>query len=272
MFSMSTPYNPAPDPELLPPGPPPLEPAIATQVENPPWTFREVIFLAFIAIFLIAFFQGIAIWMARQKYPQTPILDFARNARVVLPPQVFAYLALLGGMVLLLRSRGVHFWPSIRWNWPRSRWLGFVVLGLVLAVMVQAASVLLPIPKQLPIEKFFADTLSAYMLALFGITLGPLMEELYFRGFLYPVLARRVGMPVAVVITSLSFAFIHASQLAHAWGPLLLLFFVGLALTVARVRTGSVASSFLMHVGYNSTLFIMMYIASDHFRNLDKLK
>src|SRR3954466_11714332 len=111
---MSSPYNPAPDPELLPPGPPPVEPAIPTPAENPPWTFREVIFLAIIAIFLIAFFQGIAISIARQKYPQTQIMEFARNPRVILPPQFFAYLALLGGMVLLLRSRGVHFWRSIR--------------------------------------------------------------------------------------------------------------------------------------------------------------
>jgi hypothetical protein len=110
------------------------------------------------------------------------------------------------------------------------------------------------------------------MLAAFGVTLAPLMEELFFRGFLYPVLARRIGVPTAVAITALSFALIHASQLAHAWGPLLLLFFVGLALTIARVRTGSVATSFLMHVGYNGTLFTAMYLASDHFRNLERLK
>jgi uncharacterized protein len=267
---MGSPYNPAPDPELMPPGPPPVEPTVPPPIENPPWTFREVIFLAIAAIFLIAFFQAIAISIEHQRYPKTPITDFDRNARVVLPPQIVAYVALLGGMVLLLRSRGLHFWRSIRWNWPRSRWFGFVLLGLVLAIVVQAGSALLPIPKQLPIEQFFADSVSAYIIALFGITLAPLMEELFFRGFLYPVLARRLGMTVAVAITAFSFTLIHASQLGHAWVPLLLLFFVGVALTMARVHTGSVATSFLIHVGYNTTLFTVMWFTTKHFRDLTR--
>jgi membrane protease YdiL (CAAX protease family) len=269
---MSTPYNPAPDGELLPPGPPPYEPQIPAPIENPPWTFREIVLLTVMAIFLVAFFQVFAIGIARHRYPSTPLADLAQNARVVLPPQVLAYFALLGCMMLLLRSRGLHFWKSIRWIWPSSRWLGFVVLGVLLAIIMQTASTVLPVPKQLPIDQFFADTVSAYMLAIFGVTLAPLMEELYFRGFLYPVLARRLGMPVSVAITSLTFALIHESQLGHAWGPMLLLFFVGVALTMARVHTGSVATSFLIHVGYNSTLFTVMYFVTDHFRHLEKMK
>ncbi len=268
---MSTPYNPAPDPELLPPGPPPTEPPVPPPA-SPPWTFREVVFLAFLAIFLVAFFQAIAIGVARVHRPQAPLMTLAQDARVILPPQIVAYLVLLGCMVLLLRSRGLHFWRNLKWNFPSSRWYAFVALGAILSATVLRASSFLPIPKQLPVDQFFADTFSAYMLAVFGITLAPLMEELYFRGFLYPVLERRLGMPTAVLITSGIFALIHASQLGHAWAPLLLLLFVGVALTVARVQTGSVASSFLIHVGYNTTLFAMLFFSTDHFRHLDKMK
>jgi hypothetical protein len=38
-----------------------------------------------------------------------------------------------------------------------------------------------------------------------------------------------------------------------------------------RERTDSVASSFLMHCGYNFTLFAMLWLGSDHFRHLDKV-
>ncbi len=269
---MSTPYNPAPDGELLPPGPPPLEPVTPEPAENPPWTFREIIFLTLTAVFLVAFFQGIAVGIARRRHPLIPMTELARNARVVLPPQVLAYLALLAGMVAMLRSRGLHFWRTVRWNWPAPSWLGFLLLGILMAFVIQGFSALLPIPKQLPIEQFFADRTSAYLLALFGVTLAPLMEELYFRGFLYPVLARRLGVPLAVFLTAFAFAAIHASQLGQAWAPLLLLLFVGLALTISRVRTGSVATSFLMHVGYNLTLFTVMYFVTDHFQNMQNVK
>jgi membrane protease YdiL (CAAX protease family) len=59
--------------------------------------------------------------------------------------------------------------------------------------------------------------------------------------------------------------------LGYAWGPILSIFVVGLVFTLTRVRTNSVASSFLMHVGYNSALFTLLWIASDHFRHLDKV-
>jgi membrane protease YdiL (CAAX protease family) len=145
-----------------------------------------------------------------------------------------------------------------------------VLAGAALSVFVQLASVFLPIPKQLPIEEYFRQTHAVYMLAVFGITLAPLMEELFFRGFLYPVLVRHAGAVAAVLLTTALFTSIHAPQLARAWAPLLLLFLVGLILTLVRARTGSVAASFLVHVGYNFGLFAALWIATDHFQHLDK--
>ena len=108
-------------------------------------------------------------------------------------------------------------------------------------------------------------------MAAFGITFAPLVEELFFRGFLYPVAARRIGVAASVVITALLFALIHAAQLAQAWAPLLLLWFVGVVLTAVRAWTKSVGASFCIHVGYNATLFLLLFLASDHFRHLEKL-
>ena len=51
----------------------------------------------------------------------------------------------------------------------------------------------LPMPKTTPFDQFFERPSDAYLTAVFAVTLGPLMEELFFRGFLYPVLARRTG-------------------------------------------------------------------------------
>ena len=46
--------------------------------------------------------------------------------------------------------------------------------------------------------------------------------------------------------------------------------YVGLD-TAGRERRGSVAASFLMHCGYNFTLFAMLWFATDHFRHLEKV-
>jgi membrane protease YdiL (CAAX protease family) len=73
------------------------------------------------------------------------------------------------------------------------------------------------------------------------------------------------------VLTAFGFALVHASQLASAWAPLLVLFMVGLVFTLVRVITRSVAPGFLMHVGYNFMLFAMLYVATDHFRHMERM-
>jgi membrane protease YdiL (CAAX protease family) len=147
-----------------------------------------------------------------------------------------------------------------------------MVIGVVLSLGLQAFASLLPMPKNLPIDRFFQTTREAYLLAIFGMTFAPLLEELFFRGFLYPVLARRLGVATAVVLTALSFGLIHAPQLGRAWGPVLVIFLVGIALTVTRAVTKSVATSLLMHAAYNGTISVLIFFATDHFRHLEKLK
>ncbi len=249
------------------------EPPPTTARENPAWGIGDVIRIAVVAVLGIGFFSmvamGVALYGAGKT--QAAAAELARDPRVVIPAQFAAYVVVVLYMVSLVRRRGQAFWQAIRWNFPGRRWFGWAALGVALAVIVQSASSLLPIPKSLPIERYFHNTSGAWMMAVFGLTFAPLVEELFFRGFMYPALARRLGEAAAVVITGALFALIHTSQLANAWAPLLLLLVVGVVLTAVRARTGSVGTTLLVHIGYNGTLFSMLYIASDHFRHLEKV-
>jgi membrane protease YdiL (CAAX protease family) len=128
----------------------------------------------------------------------------------------------------------------------------------------------LPMPKTTPFEQIFAHPGDAYLMAAFAVTFGPLMEELFFRGFLYPVLARRTGVFLAVVLTALPFGLMHYFQY-RSWGAVLVIACVGVVLTIVRVVTQSVAASFLVHVGYNGTLMGLTAIATDGFRHMEKI-
>ena len=141
----------------------------------------------------------------------------------------------------------------------------------MLAFTVEGLAHFLPIPKSLPMDKFFNDATSAYLMAFFGILVAPVLEELFFRGMLYPTLRRGLGLALAVLLTAAAFAAIHGAQLGYAWAPILSIFVVGLVLTIIRERTDSVAASVLTHSGYNFTLFALLWIGSDHFRHLEKL-
>jgi len=128
-----------------------------------------------------------------------------------------------------------------------------------------------------------------------AVLLGPLMEEVAFRGFLLPALAMaydwlslertpaaldrwqnssghtRSALVFAALVSSVPFALMHAPQIADAWGAVGVLYAVSLVLSLVRIRTHSVACSTLVHATYNLTIFAAIYISTSGFRHMDRL-
>lgn len=215
----------------------------------------------------------IAIYIARS--PQSlDARQLASNAFFVIPTQVAAYLLVVGFMALIVWMRHGQALPeAIHWKMP-SEGLALAALGMggVLGMCSEIASVLLQrwTPKSLPIDEYFRNPSAGYLLAAFGILVAPLVEELFFRGFVYPAVARWTGSVSSILITAAAFAALHGGQLAYAWAPLLVLFGIGAALTIIRAKTGSVATCVVVHMGYNLSLFIMLFVATGGFHHMER--
>lgn len=244
------------------------------QPRFPTWTGWEVAAILVFTVVAVFVFSLLALFVVHSlpQYHNVPITDLATDVRVAVGAQAAAYALVLPFMFVLVRSRSREsFGKAVHWNWPGISAPGFFVMGVVLALVIESLSRFLPIPKSLPLDKYFNDAASAYLMAAFGITLAPLLEELFFRGLLYPLLRRSLGLVTAVVLTAVAFAAIHGAQLGYAWAPILGIFVVGVVFTLTRERTNSVAASFLMHCGYNFSLFFLLWLASDHYRHLEKV-
>jgi membrane protease YdiL (CAAX protease family) len=258
-------------PNSLPDIPSPLP---APRAENPPWTGWDVLRIVVVGVVVITVFGVAALWVGASSglFRGMPPAQLARDPLLIIPAQFAAYMVLVFFMYAVVRrDRGYRFLPAVRWNWPHATWFGFLALGAVLAIAGQLLSALLPIPKSLPIDQFFHSPADAWMMASFGVAVAPFVEELFFRGFLYPVLARWLGVALGIVLTAIPFALLHSAQLGNAWGPLVVLFVVGVVLTGVRALTKSVASSMLVHIGYNLTLFSLLFVASGHFQHLERV-
>jgi hypothetical protein len=241
--------------------------------ENPACGILDVVLIAIFSLIATGLLTLIAFTVVHliPKWKHFSASQLAAEPLVLIPAQALAYLLTLGFMVLVVRrGTNVEFLRAVKWRWPGNLWL-YVILGLALSMAIQIGSNFLPIPKTLPIDEFFKTTHAAWILSIFGIFIAPFFEEMFFRGFFYPVLYRRIGFFAAMVVNSLLFAITHEGQLAHAWAPLLVLFIVGMVLTVVRARTQSVACSFLVHSAYNAFLFGMIFVATNGFRHMDKL-
>jgi len=242
--------------------------------EDPAWGVIDVVLIVIFYVIATGLLTAIVFGIihAVPRWKHYTVAQLAAEPLAVLPPQTLGYVVTLFFMVLVVRrGTAAPFWKAAKWRWPGNA-LPYLAFGLGLSLVIQLVSSFLPIPKSLPIDEFFKTTHAAWVLAGFGVLIAPLFEELFFRGFLYPVLFRRIGYVAAMVLNSLLFALTHGGQLAHAWAPLLVLFAVGMVLTYVRVRTQSVACSFLVHSGYNAFLFAMIFVATDAFRHMDKLR
>ena len=138
----------------------------------------------------------------------------------------------------------------------------------MLALIATYASGFFNSKESLPIEQLLQARVSMTLFAVLGVLVAPLVEETIFRGFLYPVIARRLGIIAGVLITGILFGLMHAAQLWGGWGQIVLLIVVGVVLTWVRARTGTVKASYFVHLGYNGLQLLgyLVYIigASRH--------
>lgn len=92
------------------------------------------------------------------------------------------------------------------------------------------------------------------MLVLMGI-LGPMSEELVCRGIVYHGYKRTGTMMQAMLLSSMIFALIHMNfnQAAYA-------FVIGIAMVLLVEATGSIWSSILVHITFNTQQVCLMYL------------
>ena len=269
-----TPPPNAPNPFALGPdavvisGPVPTAPP---PVENPVWSGWDVLLIAGLTFVTMLVLQTLvivgALWLV---YPHSNLGLVQQKPIVLLVSQFPLYIALAAYMFLLVEGKyHVPFWQALRWNWPQS-WWKLLGLGAGMLVILGLLENLLPMPKDTPFEHFFDRPRDAYLLAILAVSIGPLMEELFFRGFLYAVAARRWGIGWGIFLAALPFALLHLQQYGYAWGAVLVIFVVGVVCGIVRAMTRSVGASFLVHVGYNGMQMLIAVVATQGFRHMPK--
>jgi uncharacterized protein len=87
-----------------------------------------------------------------------------------------------------------------------------------------------------------------------SIILSPIVEESVFRGLLYSALYRKVGRPIAIVLSSLLWTQGHFQGVYSSFG----LFIIGLVLAWLYDRKGSLLDPIIFHIFRNSWGFLYL--------------
>lgn len=218
----------------------------AAGAEFPFWSYEDVALLiaAILPSGLAAF--GLARLAGGDKGLQTLISQ-----------SVFFALLVVALYLLVSVRYAQPFWRSMGWSRPvRGAWW-CAAGGPVLALAVGSLGVLLRAPEiPDPVKGLITGRASLAIVMLFAVALGPIYEELFFRGFLFPLLKKSFGAVAGVLLSALPFALLHGGQYQWAWQQITLVGIAGAAFGYVRHRTGSTAASTILHGCFNLTQFV----------------
>lgn len=148
-------------------------------------------------------------------------------------------------------------------NWVNHGWLFLAVCGgVALAFGISWLGTTLEAPLvDLPYKDLLTDRRLLLVFALASVLLGPIAEELAFRGFIMPLLAKYMPGIAAAVVTAIPFALLHGPAYHWSWQHLLLVFLAGCVFGIVRSLLDSTLAAAATHSAYNLTL-LAGYIAN----------
>lgn len=261
------------------PAPPPAPVRPLPEDVRTPWGWRELtlfVGVSFASLILLTdIMAALAVFWLKVKPADIKTYATTDAAFLSLRQAVWYVTVILYLYATIRWGKRAPFWQTIGWRrlrpsaWPAAaRYLFCVASGVALAVVAELGSFAFRTKAKLPIEALFHDRRGILWLMAVGILLAPAVEETIFRGYLYPVLARSLGVEGGILVTGILFGMLHAPQLWGGWAQIGLIVFVGVVLTYARARSGTVLASWLLHVGYNTFLFAGFFISTSGLRHL----
>lgn len=136
--------------------------------------------------------------------------------------------------------------------------VGFIIYLIVSAIFILIASQLSFINLDQVQDTGFSqlgqgyEYLVAFMML---VVIAPVAEEILFRGFLFGKLRKHVPIWVAILITSLLFAFVHGAVNVG-----IDVFALSIVLCLLRLVSGTIWPSILLHMLKNAIAFYLLFI------------
>ncbi|EKE02321.1 MAG: abortive infection protein [uncultured bacterium] len=130
------------------------------------------------------------------------------------------------------------------------------ILGLIVAIILilstsmisYAFSAFTDVQRQNPYTNVPEEKLR--IISIMAVFLAPIVEEIFFRGFMQPALVKVLGLFGGISITALIFGFSHAQYLGYSTA-LVAVTVIGLILGITRHHTGSVMPGIFAHLFNN---------------------
>ena len=139
-----------------------------------------------------------------------------------------------------------------------------ILISIFIGIMIPVLTS--PLLMKMAPAKFYAANIvkepgGLIFILIAGLS-APLLEEVFYRGFIFPFFQSKLNSFWAVIITSLFFGISHYSNVGNAQILVSLFIFYGFVITLVRYFTNSLIPSIVTHFTHNLTLISGFLILS----------
>lgn len=131
-----------------------------------------------------------------------------------------------------------------------------ILLGLLVALAVIASGLGAEVPVRPDGKSGGTDALatagSFWIAFALSVILAPIIEEIVFRGVLFPALGRRYGVVVGIFVSSFLFTLVHINPI-----QMISVLPLGIYLAIMYYRTGSIYPGMILHATWNLMVLLI---------------
>ena len=227
-----------------------LTPPSLPHSREPFWDYTDLLLFAILVATSLAVSLLAALAFCKLAIP----------GRLLLAQILWYALAFTALKALLLFRYEQPFWQSLGWRpISFSAAAGAILAGPLLVISIGLLQFILRAPEiEPPFEQMLGSGNTIVLFGILAVIVGPVAEELAFRGFLMPLLIRSLGAVGGIVLTGLIFGSIHGYEYEWSWQYMLLISLVGCVLGWTKYKTKSTFASALMHCTFNLTQFVAL--------------
>lgn len=228
---------------------------------KPFWGYLDLLIffgLAVGALFIIIFALGGLVRLIPSLRDSGPL--------IALPLQLVLYILLFAALWAIIKIKYDRpVWQSLGWKVSRIPLWQALLGGSILSIVVGLMGAAMRTPQiKSPFDRFLHAPLWIAMFGLFAIVLGPLFEEIVFRGFIQPLLSRDLGNAAGILITAAVFGLLHAPEYSGSWQYVILIGFAGACFGYARFWGRSLIPAIIMHSGFNTVFFVAALVGTQY--------
>lgn len=245
-------------------------PPIDSTPDNPSWNswaafgvwIASVLFIVVLGnLFVLPYLMSQSLDFTNQA----AIVEFAKNDPTAVLLQVVAtipahLLTLALCWALITRFNKSPFWKTLGWQSGGFVWWHYAVILAGISAVAYTVSYFVPEQDNEVLRMLRTSHAVVYAFAFLATFTAPLVEEVVYRGILYPAFQRSFGIAPAVFFVTLVFAAVHFYQYWGSPSTLFLICFLSLVLTLVRVRAKNLLPCFILHTLINGIQSILLVI------------